>query len=175
MDRRRRLAVAAATGAAGMLALTGCGGSTSSSPSESTAASMASSTSTTSSELTVIAGNGSPFCGEAASALQKLYHLNAIVPGGGTTLAGIKQLMSQDVTTIDNLESVAPAAISADFHTLRTAFDAVNVKVQAATAIQDLSGAFQPLQTQAVTTANNHLSRYATTTCGIGTVTASST
>lgn len=117
-------------------------------------------------------GNGGDFCGNVASFITQFRQattglFNNISPGATPDVNGIKSLYQSIASEIDSLDGQAPSEIAADFHTLRTAFDQANTKVQSVTTFQQFDQAVAPLDTSQVQTADKHVQDYMQNTCHI--------
>jgi hypothetical protein len=147
-----------------VLALSGCGSSN-------TTSSGAGTSAPTSAPTSAGANSGSAFCVQAAAAVAQLQHIGAgfaaTTPGATPSVASIKQLFATADSAIDTLDSSAPSQISSAFHTLRAAYDQANSQVQAATTIEGLSGALSGLSSTSLTTADDQITAYLQTSCGI--------
>ncbi|MBV8193933.1 MAG: hypothetical protein JOY80_00240 [Candidatus Dormibacteraeota bacterium] len=116
-------------------------------------------------------GGGGDFCSNAQNAANQLAGLSKSFSGASASqtpsVSGIKQLMSAATQAFDSLDSSAPSAIAADFHTVRQALDQANSNVQNATSLDQLGTALGPLNAQNVQTASTNVTNYMTNTCHI--------
>jgi hypothetical protein len=82
-----------------------------------------------------------------------------------TTLKGIQTFFAREDAAIHQLEAVAPSAIAADWHTLRTTFDGINAGIQSAKSTSGAGGALQPFLS--LLTVMKDIGTYTTSTCGV--------
>ena len=148
--------------------LSGCGSASPSGTSSSGGAAA-----TQSSVPTISAPGGSSFCVQVLSLGAQLQHVSggflSSSPGATPDVNAYKQLLATVTTAIDGLAGSAPSEISAQFQTLRTAYDQLNTQVQGVTSFTQLGTVLSGLGTPAVTSAAKAITAYMTNTCGFKT------
>lgn len=151
------------------IVLSGCGSSAPSSSSSSSGAAAA----TQSSVPTIAVPGGSSFCVQVLSLGTQLKHVSngflSASPGATPDVNAYKQLLATATSAIDGLAGSAPSEISAQFQTLRSAYDQVNAQVQGITSFTQLGTVFTALGTPAVKSAADAITAYMTNTCGFKT------
>ena len=145
--------------------LSGCGSSTPTASSSGGGGGAA-----TQSSVPTLSIPGGSFCGQVVGLGAQLQHVSSgflsTTPGATPNVDAYKQLFATATAAIDGLAGSAPSEISAQFQTLRTAYDQLNSRIQGVTSFTQLGTAISTLGTPAVSSAAQAITAYMTNTCG---------